>query len=120
MDDAQQRLTERRRDLAAVDHDVLVPRRGLSALPAPIVAALYIGLHVASGEVGIAQRSQLPGMCGPLCMDVHPHRAWRRTTASLARPSTRAVHPQTQVPRLLAIVLATSATETRRSSCNPS
>ncbi|MFK4535286.1 hypothetical protein ABIA00_003469 [Bradyrhizobium ottawaense] len=64
-----------------MDHDIVVPLGGSSALPVPIVAALFVGLEVASGEFAIAERCQLPGMYRALGMDVHPHRPWHRTTA---------------------------------------
>lgn len=70
----QQGLAERRGELAAVDYDVLVTGRSPGVLPLAIVAALFIGFDVASDEVGVIQRRQLPRMYRLLRMDVHPHR----------------------------------------------
>lgn len=73
---AQQGLTERGGELAAVDYDVVVTLLSPGGLPLPIMAALFIGLDVASGELGGVQRGQLLRIYRSSRMDVHPH--WTR------------------------------------------
>lgn len=66
----QQGLAERSGECASMDYHLLVTHSSAGGLPLPIMAALFIGLDVPSGEVGIMQRRQLLRMYWPLRVDV--------------------------------------------------
>ncbi|MET4015931.1 hypothetical protein ABIC10_001019 [Bradyrhizobium sp. S3.2.12] len=65
-----------------MDYDFLVTLRSLGVLPVPIVAALFIGLHVASGKAVVIQSRQLQDNLSPcirLRLEFHytpKHASW--------------------------------------------